>query len=119
MTNHFHGSCHCGAIKFSFNGEEITNGLRCTCSICTRKGALMSAEAMPAENLKIEADEKDIGLYQFGNKVAKHYFCKTCGIYTHNETLRLPGHMRVNLDCIEEVDTSKLEILIFDGKALL
>ncbi len=119
MTHYYSGNCHCGAIKFSYNGEEIKKGLRCTCSICTRKGAIMSAEVIPTEALKIEADANDIGLYQFDNKIAKHYFCKTCGIYTHNETVRMPGHMRVNLGCIEEVDTSKLEILLFDGKKLL
>jgi hypothetical protein len=119
MTNHYEGACHCGAIKFSYDGEEITKGLRCTCSICSRKGAIMSAEAISAQNLKIEADENDIGLYQFDNKVAKHYFCKICGIYTHNETLRMPGHMRVNLGCIEKVDTANMEVLIFDGKTLL
>jgi hypothetical protein len=119
MTHHYEGNCHCGAIKFSYEGEDIQKGLRCTCSICSRKGAIMSAEVIPAEALKIEAHAIDIGLYQFDNKVAKHYFCKTCGIYTHNETLRSPGQMRVNLACIEEVDLSGLEILIFDGKKLL
>jgi len=119
MSHHYAGNCHCGAIKFSYEGEEIKKGLRCTCSICSRKGAIMSAEVIPQQALKIEADANDIGLYQFDNNVAKHYFCKTCGIYTHNETLRAPGHMRVNLGCIEEVDTSDLEIMTFDGKNLL
>jgi hypothetical protein len=116
MTQHYQGSCHCGAIKFSYDGEEITKGLRCTCSICSRKGAMMSPEAIPMENLKIDADDRDIGLYQFGNQVAKHYFCKNCGVYTHNEMLRKPGHMRVNLGCIENLDTSELEVMVFDGK---
>jgi len=116
MTQHYEGSCHCGAIKFSYDGEEITRGLRCTCSICSRKGALMSTEAIPEENLKIDADENDIALYQFGNKIAKHYFCKNCGIYTHNEMLRKPGHMRVNLSCIEDLNAAELEVMVFDGK---
>ena len=50
MTTHYEGSCHCGAIKFSYDGEEITKGIRCTCSICSRKGAMMSTEAIPLEN---------------------------------------------------------------------
>lgn len=119
MTQHYEGSCHCGAIKFSYDGDEITKGLRCTCSICSRKGAMMSPEAIPMENLVIEADQADIGLYQFGNKVAKHYFCNKCGIYTHNEMLRMPAHMRVNLGCIEDLDTSDFEIMVFDGKNVL
>ncbi len=79
----------------------------------------MSTEAIPKENLKINADENDIGLYQFGNKIAKHYFCKKCGIYTHNEMLRKPGHCRVHLGCIEDLDTSAFEVTVFDGKNLL
>jgi len=76
----------------------------------------MSTEAIPEENLKIDADENNIGLYQFGNKIAKHYFCKNCGIYTHNEMLRKPGHMRVNLGCIEGLNAAELEVMVFDGK---
>ncbi len=119
MMQHYEGSCHCGAIKFFYDGEEITSGLRCTCSICARKGAMMSTEAIPLGALVIEAGLEDMGLYEFGSKVAKHYFCKHCGIYTHNEMLRMPGHCRVNLGCIEGLDTSGFEVTIFDGKHLL
>ncbi len=80
---------------------------------------MMTPEAIPLENLKVEAQTKDIGLYQFGNKVAKHYFCNSCGIYTHNEMLRMPGHMRVNLGCIDDLDTDGFEVVVFDGKNLL
>lgn len=119
MSSHYQGSCHCGAIRFSYAGETITKALRCTCSICSRKGAMMTPEAIPMENIKIEADPADIGLYQFDSKIAKHYFCKNCGIFTHNETMRMPGHGRINLGCIDGLDTSELEVIIFDGKNLL
>ena len=79
----------------------------------------MSPEAIPLERLKVEADSADIGLYQFGSEIAKHYFCNKCGIYTHNEMLRMPGHMRVNLGCIDDLDTSAFEVKLFDGKNLL
>jgi len=119
MSQHYQGSCHCGAIKFSYDGEAITQGLRCTCSICRRKGAMMSTEVIPMDKLHIEANAEDIGLYQFDTAIAKHYFCKRCGIYTHNETVRAPGSCRVNLGCIDEVETSDLELVVFDGKNLL
>ena len=117
--SHYQGSCHCGAVRFHYDGEEINSALRCNCSICARKGALMSAEAIPRENLRIQVDGDNLGLYQFDSKIAKHYFCKTCGIYTHNEMFRMPGHMRVNLGCIDELDTSDLDVTVFDGKNLL
>ena len=66
------GSCHCGAVRFAFDGEVITKGLRCTCSICSRKGALMYPDFIPGEALEIDAAEGSLGLYQFGAKTAKH-----------------------------------------------
>ena len=115
----YHGSCHCGAVKFSFKGEEIDKGLRCNCSMCRRKGALMTAYVIPEADLQIEAEPDQLGLYQFDTEIAKHYFCKSCGIYTHNETLRKPGHYRVNIGCLEAVDAFELESDLFDGKNLL
>jgi len=119
MPRTYRGSCHCGAIKFSFESEPITRGLRCTCSLCVRKGAMMSPEPIPPEKFHIETDEGNLGLYQFGIKTARHYFCKTCGIYTFHETARKIGHYRVNLGCLEDVDTFALEADVFDGKNLL
>ena len=116
---HYHGSCHCGAIRFSFEHPPIKKGLRCTCSMCSRKGAMMTPEAMSPENFKIEAEDGALGLYQFGAKTAKHYFCKKCGIYPFHETARFPGHLRANLGCVEGIDTFTLEADIFDGKQLL
>ena len=119
MTHHYKGSCHCGAVKFSYNGDRIENGLRCNCSICSRKGAMMSTEMIPEANLHIDAAEDTLALYQFGKKTAKHYFCRQCGIYPFHETARASGHYRVNLGCVEELDTSEFEVELFDGKHLL
>lgn len=114
----YKGSCHCGAIKFSFQQEAIESGVRCNCSICRRKGAVMSGFTLSPEEIQIEAKEEALGLYQFDSKIAKHYFCKICGIYPFHETLRMPGHYRVNLGCIDEVDTDRLDITLFDGRSL-
>jgi hypothetical protein len=119
MTEILKGSCHCGAIKFSYIGEAITRGLRCNCSLCSRKGAMMSSEIIAPENLTIKAKDGALGLYQFGIKTARHFFCKECGIYPFHETARKPGHFRVNLGCVEGIDTFALEYDVFDGKHLL
>ena len=117
--HHYKGSCHCGAIRFEYQGEPIERGLRCNCSICIRKGAVMTAEAIPPERFTIRADKDALGLYQFGNKIAKHYFCKRCGIYTFHETVRMPGHYRANTGCLDDVDPLALEFDIFDGRHAL
>lgn len=88
---HYQGSCHCGAVRFSFEAEPIKKGLRCNCSLCMRKGAMMSPIPIPERHFHIEADENAVGLYQFGEKTAFHYFCKHCGIYPFHIPGRFPG----------------------------
>lgn len=119
MSEHYEGSCHCGAVKFSYDGEPIEKGLRCTCSLCRRKGALMTTEVIDINDLNIDAQNDALGLYQFGEKTARHFYCKKCGIYTFHETARFPDKYRVNLGCIDSVDPFTLEAEIFDGKNLL
>ncbi|MCU7841801.1 MAG: GFA family protein [Candidatus Thiodiazotropha sp. (ex Troendleina suluensis)] len=119
MTEHYQGSCHCGAVHFSFECDKIERGIRCNCSICSRKGAMMTPQAIPPQQFEIEAQKGSVGLYQFGDKTAKHYFCKLCGIYVFHETARTPGHFRANLGCIEGIDPFSMEFDLFDGRHLL
>ena len=115
----YHGSCHCGAVRFSFEHPPIENGLRCNCSFCSRRGAMMTSEVIAPDKFRLDAQKGALGLYQFGQKTAKHYFCKTCGIYPFHETSRKIGHFRVNLGCVEGIDPCALEAQVFDGKHLL
>lgn len=113
---HYQASCHCGNITFSFETDKpVEKGIRCNCSICARKGALMSMQTFSPEQLNIQG-EKHLGLYQFGDQKAKHYFCKTCGIYPFHETLRAPGEYRVNLGCCDDIDVTALPFKVFDGR---
>ncbi len=117
MDKHL-GSCHCGAIKFSFNYREITSGVRCNCSICKRKGAVMSKFTLSPVEIDIDVINDALGTYQFGTNIAKHHFCKVCGIYPFHQTMSKPGEYRVNLGCIDILDTNTLKIDLFDGKDL-
>jgi len=115
----YQGSCHCGAIRFTFEHPKIDKGLRCNCSFCSRRGALMTSEPIPPDKINIQTEADTLGLYQFGAKSAKHYFCKQCGIYPFHETARFPGHLRANLGCVDGVDSYSLPVEIFDGRHLL
>jgi hypothetical protein len=119
MPEQYHGSCHCGAVKFAFTGDKIEKGLRCNCSLCSRKGAMMNNYAIPPDQFQIDAEDGALGLYQFGAHTAKHFFCQHCGIYTFHVTARVPDHYRVNLGCVEGVDPFTLDFEVFDGKHLL
>ncbi len=117
MSHRYQGRCHCGAIRFSFTtGQAIDSALRCNCSMCAPKGVPMSTMVFEREELNIEANDDALGLYQFGARTAKHFFCKHCGIYPFNETARVPGKYRVNLGCIDEIDATSLPFEVFDGR---
>ncbi len=114
----YKGSCHCGAIKFEFEGPAIESGVKCNCSICRRKGAMMSSFLLASSEIRISAAEDSLSTYEFGSGIAKHHFCKKCGIYTFHQTLRKVGHYRVNIGCLDGVDSINLPYEVFDGASL-
>ena len=115
---HYQGTCHCGAVTFSIKAGEITDGMRCDCSICRRKGAVLSSFTLPPEHIEIDADKDALAIYKFGTQTATHYFCRICGIFTFVETRLIPGHFRVNLGCIDGIDIFALSAPVFDGKSI-
>jgi hypothetical protein len=112
----YHGSCHCGAVSFTFRAKEITSGRRCNCSICIRRGAVMSAEYLPPDAFLELKGLDSLAVYRFGDKVVNHYFCKRCGIYPFHDAVGKPGFYRINLGCVSELDPLALEIVMIDGK---
>ncbi len=106
--------CHFGLVEAQINIENFEKILRCNCSICKRKGTIMSM--VKNEDFKIIKGGEMLKLYQFHSKIAKHYFCSNCGIYTHHNPRSNPAMTGFNLGCIDEVDTHQLKnISIIDG----
>ena len=112
----YRGSCHCGKVVLEFEAE-LTSALRCNCSICSRKGALLCA--IPHEALTLLAWGDDVGTYAFGSHAIAHRFCRTCGIHPFAEDA---GGSRersayININCLADVDPSGLLIVDFDGRS--
>jgi hypothetical protein len=109
-------SCHCGGVEAEINvPNNLEKVLKCNCSICKRKGAIMSM--VKNEDFKIIKGEDKLKLYQFHSKVAKHYFCSNCGIYTHHNPRSNPAMTGFNLECINEINTFELKnVIVNDGQ---
>ena len=109
-------SCHCKQIEAEINlPNNLEKILKCNCSICKRKGAVMSM--VKNEDFKITKGEDKLKLYQFHTNVAKHYFCSNCGIYTHHNPRSNPAMTVFNLGCLDEIDIFRLKnIAINDGQ---
>ena len=108
--------CHCGLVEAKINlTGNLEKVLKCNCSICKRKGAVMSM--VKNENFTIIKGQERLKLYQFHTKVAKHYFCSNCGIYTHHHPRSNPTMTGFNVGCIDDIDTFKLEsVAVNDGQ---
>jgi hypothetical protein len=108
--------CHCEKFEAEINlPDNLEKIVKCNCSICKRKGATMSM--VKNEDFKIVKGEDNLKLYQFHSKIAKHYFCSNCGIYTHHNPRSNPAMTGFNLGCIDSLDTFKIKnILILDGE---
>ena len=113
---HYTARCHCGNVRFSFYSEKITEGRRCNCSICVRKGAIMSAKYIPATDFQPIKDMSQLIDYRWNDRMVNHMFCKTCGIYPYHGDENY-GY-RVNLGLVEQLDPLALEIKIIDGRSM-
>lgn len=115
----YKGNCHCKAVQFEFESEEITEALQCNCSICIRKNAIMSKNYYDPSEFKFVSGESNLSVYHWGDKDVNHYFCKTCGIYPFHDSTYEPGKFRINLCCVNEIKPRDLNITHFDGRNAL
>lgn len=114
MSNQYQGNCHCGAVSFTVTGP-FNMAAQCDCSICTRKNAVMVM--VDKENITIDKGADNLTEYKFNTKVAAHYFCKTCGIYTHHKKRR-DDNFGFNLGCVDGLSMDDIpEFVRIEGSA--
>jgi hypothetical protein len=108
------GTCHCGAVAFSFNAD-ITELISCDCSLCRKRNALMAT--VPREQLDITRGRDSLVLYRWNSCVALHYFCGVCGIYVYHQRRSNPAQLSVNACCIDGLDCASLPLRHVDGRS--
>jgi hypothetical protein len=108
----YSGSCHCGGVRFRVEAE-ITDLTVCDCSLCTKKNARMAK--VPEAALAVTAGEDLLSLYQWNTRVARHYFCSRCGIYTFHRKRSAPDHYGVNVFCLDDFDPASVPAVAAEG----
>ena len=108
-------ACHCGTVRFRVRlSDGVNSARRCDCSLCRMRGAV--AVSARVGDIVFVQGEENLSLYQFNTKVARHYFCKTCGIYTHHQRRSDPGTFGVNLACIAGMSPFDFaQVLVMNG----
>jgi hypothetical protein len=106
----YRGSCHCKTIQFEVEVDQPLTVHECNCSICSKSGYLHIIVSQSKFHLL--KGQKNLATYLFNTGIAKHMFCKTCGIKSFYIPRSNPDGVDVNARCLDKLDMET----VIDGK---
>ncbi len=96
--------------------SDLDRFVRCNCSLCIRRSAVMFYVA-PA-GFQLLSNQEHLAGYQFGNKTGTHHFCRVCGVFTFFESHYAGKHQfGINAACIDGFDPYTAEAELIDGRS--
>ena len=113
MPKTYEGGCHCGRVRFRVTAD-LDRVTYCNCSLCGMKGFLHLI--VPPEQFEQTSGQEDLATYQFNTRVAKHTFCKHCGVHPFYVPRSDPDKIDVNARCLDGIEVDALSIKQFDGR---
>ncbi len=108
------GGCHCGRVRFEVDAPAGIDALECNCSICRMTGYLHLI--VPASRFRLLSGAEDLGEYVFNTGVARHRFCRHCGIKPFYVPRSHPDGIDVNVRCLDPGTVTSLNIAAFDDR---
>jgi len=113
MVQH-QGGCHCGRVRFEVLAPAVLNVSQCNCSICSKSGFL--GMIVPGDRFTILSGEESLTEYTFDSGIAKHLFCKFCGIKSFYIPRSHPDGVSINARCLDPGTVEAMNIKQFDGQ---
>ena len=114
MTSTFTGGCHCGRVRFRVRAGARLEAIDCNCSICAKKGFLHLI--VTKDDFELLSGAADLTTYTFNTGVAKHTFCRVCGVHAFYTPRSHPDGVDVNVRCLDGDAMTRFTIVPFDGK---
>jgi hypothetical protein len=112
----YQGSCHCGAVRFAVTAE-LSNVSRCNCSVCTKTA--ITGKIVAPTAFELIAGEDALATYEWGGKISRRYFCRTCGVhcFARGHLAELGGdYVSVNVSCLDGVELATIPVVYWDGR---
>ena len=113
MTTHF-GGCHCGKVRFEVVAPDNIEINECNCSICSKSGHLHFL--VSKEAFRLISGHDQLTTYTFNTGVAKHHFCRNCGIKSFYIPRSHPDGVSVNARCLDPETIASMDMSYFDGR---
>lgn len=116
----FEGGCHCKRVRFRvrLSPGRALEAVDCNCSVCRMKGFLHLIVTKDAFELLAGGDA--LTTYTFNTGVAKHTFCRFCGIHAFYTPRSHPDGVDVNVHCLDPIDgaaaATRFTVTPFDGQ---
>ncbi len=108
------GGCHCGAVRFEAALPAEVEAQDCNCSICARTGYVHVI--VPESRFRLLQGRESLTEYVFATGVARHLFCRVCGIKSFYRPRTNPDGWSVNARCLDDQTDLVLNIAPFDGR---
>ena len=108
------GGCHCGAIRFEVALAAHVEVEDCNCSICAMSGN--DHIIVPASRFRLLQGEASLTEYRFNTGVARHLFCKVCGVKSFYIPRSNPDGVAVTWRCIDDWQDLNATVNRFDGQ---
>jgi hypothetical protein len=77
----YHGSCHCGAIRYEADIDLAQGAGKCNCTFCAKARA-WTAFVQPAAFRLLTEESAAVAYHKHAQAPVK-YHCATCGVRTH------------------------------------
>ena len=106
------GACHCGRIAFEVDAPARIDAIECNCSICRMTGFLHLI--VPASRFRLLRGAEDLSEYTFNTGVAKHTFCRVCGVKPFYVPRSNPDGFDINVHCLDHSTIKHIDITPFD-----
>jgi hypothetical protein len=108
------GGCHCRAVRFEAALPARVTAQACNCSICAMTGFIHAI--VPASRFRLTQGQDQITTYVFNTGVAKHTFCKVCGVKSFYRPRSNPDGWSLNVRCLDPAEDLDFDIEPFDGQ---
>ena len=108
------GGCHCGAVAFEVDAPAVLEVYDCNCSICRMTGYLHLI--VPQQQFRLLKGEEALSEYRFNTGVARHRFCRHCGIKSFYVPRSHPDGVSVHVGCLDAASVRGFKRRSFDGR---